>query len=88
MRLPSPAPVAGAGLDVLTQAGNVLVPAGAAHVIALQLRAQVFVLEPHRGQITVRLDRRTSSPVLRQASLPQIITVPWWGGRTLRYRYD
>jgi len=46
------------------------------------------VLEPHRGQITVRLNRRTYSPVLRQASLPQAITVPWWGGRTLRYHYD
>jgi hypothetical protein len=26
--------------------------------------------------------------VLRQASLPETITVPWWGSRTLRYRYD
>jgi len=25
--------------------------------------------------------------VLRQAALPQTITVPWWGGRTLRYEY-
>jgi len=25
------------------------------------------------------------SPVLRQASLPETITVPWWQGRTLRY---
>ena len=39
------------------------------------------------GQITVQLDRRTYSPVLRQAALPQTITVPWWGGRTLRYEY-
>ena len=28
------------------------------------------------------------SPVLRQASLPETITVPWWNGRTLRYQYD
>jgi hypothetical protein len=40
-----------------------------------------------RSEIVVRLDRRTYSPVLRQASLPQTITVPWWQGRTLRYEY-
>ncbi|HWM99409.1 MAG TPA: hypothetical protein VNO54_20395 [Streptosporangiaceae bacterium] len=39
------------------------------------------------NQITVRLNRRTYSPVLRQAALPQTITVPWWEGRTLRYEY-
>jgi hypothetical protein len=41
----------------------------------------------HRDQITVTLNRRTYSPVLRQASLPETITVPWWQGRTLRYEY-
>ena len=25
--------------------------------------------------------------VLRQAGLPETITVPWWGNRTLRYEY-
>ena len=30
--------------------------------------------------ITVRLDRRAYSPVLRQADLPAT-TVPWWGNR-------
>jgi hypothetical protein len=39
-----------------------------------------------RGQtITVRLERRAYSPVLRQADLPPATTVPWWGNRTLRY---
>jgi hypothetical protein len=46
------------------------------------------IIEHHRGQTTIRLARRTYSPVLRQASLPETITVPWWGGRTLRYHYD
>jgi hypothetical protein len=46
------------------------------------------IIENHRGQTTIRLTRRTYSPVLRQASLPETITVPWWGGRTLRYQYD
>ena len=37
--------------------------------------------------ITVRLNRRTYSPVLRQADIPDI-TVPWWGGRTLHFEFD
>jgi transposase len=36
--------------------------------------------------ITVRLDRRAYSPVLRTADLPEDTTVPWWGNRTLRYQ--
>jgi hypothetical protein len=39
------------------------------------------------NQIVVRLDRRTYSPVLRQADLPPTVTVPWWGDRQLRYEY-
>jgi hypothetical protein len=35
--------------------------------------------------ITVRLDRRAYSPVLRAAGLPNDTRVPWWGNRTLRY---
>jgi len=34
--------------------------------------------------ITVRLERRAYSPVLRKASLPDT-PVPWWDGRTVRY---
>ena len=37
--------------------------------------------------ITVRLDRRAYSPVLRQATLPAATPVPWWGNRTIRYEY-
>ncbi len=40
----------------------------------------------HHDEIIVRLDRRTYSPVLRQADLPTT-AVPWWGGRRLRYEY-
>jgi transposase len=36
--------------------------------------------------ITVRLDRRAYTPVLRKADLPDT-PVPWWGGRTLRYEF-
>ena len=38
-----------------------------------------------KDAVTVRLDRRAYSPVLRQANLPNDTTVPWWGGRALRY---
>jgi hypothetical protein len=40
----------------------------------------------HGNQIVVRPDRRTYSPVLRQANLPDI-SVPWLGGRTIRYEF-
>jgi transposase len=36
--------------------------------------------------VVVRLNRRTYSPVLRQADLPDV-AVPWWGGRRLRFEY-
>ncbi|MCA1693746.1 MAG: hypothetical protein LC749_02915, partial [Actinobacteria bacterium] len=42
----------------------------------------------NQGQtIVVRLKRRTYSPVLRQADIPEV-AVPWWGGRTLRFEFD
>lgn len=41
----------------------------------------------NRGDtIVVRLNRRTYSPVLRSADLPET-AVPWWGGRHLRLEY-
>jgi hypothetical protein len=36
--------------------------------------------------VTVRLDRRAYTPVLRQADLPAT-PVPWWGNRTLHYEF-
>jgi hypothetical protein len=45
------------------------------------------VILNHQHTITVRLNRRTYSPVLRQADLPHV-KVPWWGGRTLRFEFD
>jgi transposase len=38
--------------------------------------------------VTVRLNRRAYSPVLRQADLPPDTHVPWWGNRTLRYEFS
>ena len=36
--------------------------------------------------VTVRLERRAFSPVLRKAALPASTRVPWWGDRTIRYQ--
>ena len=38
--------------------------------------------------ITVRLDPRTYSPVLRNADLPNHTPVPWWENRTLRFEFS
>jgi DDE family transposase len=44
------------------------------------------VILNHDDTITVRLDRRTYSPVLRTADIPDT-TVPWWQGRTLHFEH-
>jgi hypothetical protein len=40
------------------------------------------------NQVTVRIDRRAYSPVLRHASLPPDTTVPWWHGRQLHFEFS
>jgi transposase len=37
--------------------------------------------------ITVKINRRAYSPVLRHVHLPADTTVPWWGGRQLRFEF-
>ena len=39
-------------------------------------------------QVTVRIDRRAYSRVLRQASLPPDTIVPWWHGRRLHFEFS
>ena len=39
-------------------------------------------------KVTVRIDRRAYSPVLRQASLPPDTTIPWWHGRRLHFEFS
>ena len=39
------------------------------------------------GSITVKINRRAYSPVLRHASLPADTSVPWWGGRQLHFEF-
>jgi hypothetical protein len=38
------------------------------------------------NSITVKINRRAYSPVLRHARVPDDTTVPWWGGRQRRPR--
>lgn len=38
-------------------------------------------------KVVVRLRSRTYSPVMRSAGLPEV-SVPWWGGRRLRFEFD
>lgn len=44
-------------------------------------------IENDGNTITVHLRRRTYSPVLRAAAIPDT-TIPWWGNRTLHFEYD
>ena len=37
--------------------------------------------------VTVRLERRAYSPVLRQATFPEDTPIPWWGGKKLRFQF-
>jgi len=37
--------------------------------------------------ITVKINRRACSPVLRHADLPADTTVPWWNGRQLHFEF-
>jgi hypothetical protein len=39
------------------------------------------------ASITVKINRRAYSPVLRKADLPADTTVPWWGGRQLHFEF-
>jgi hypothetical protein len=43
-------------------------------------------IESRGPEIVVRLNRRTYSPVLRGADIPDV-AVPWWGGRRLRFAF-
>ena len=39
------------------------------------------------ASITIKINRRAYSPVLRHADLPADTTVPWWGGRLLHFEF-
>jgi hypothetical protein len=39
------------------------------------------------ASITIKINRRAYSPVLRKADLPADTAVPWWGNRTLHWDF-
>jgi len=41
----------------------------------------------HGDAVTVRINRRAYSPVLRHADLPADTTVPWWNDRRLHFEF-
>jgi len=41
----------------------------------------------HGDTITVTLNRRTYSPVLRQSDLRADTTIPWWQNHRLRFQF-
>ena len=41
----------------------------------------------HGDAVTVRINRRAYSPVLRHADLPADTTVPWWNARRLHFEF-
>ena len=45
------------------------------------------IIRPPPNAVTVRLERRAFSPVLRSADLPPDTPVPWWDGRPIRYEF-
>jgi hypothetical protein len=49
----------------------------------LETPGRIIITGP--DSVTIRLERRAFSPVLRKADLPAATPVPWWGGRTIRY---
>ena len=80
----------GTWLLELTGSGLLARPLGTrfqAQILPHQILTERGHILHRRNQIVVRLDRRTYSPVLRQADLPQTLTTPWLNGRTLRYEY-
>lgn len=82
------------GLGVLAGIGKTADSGGGKLALArvpercqLTLKRTGGIVENRTSEIVIRLNRRTCSPILRQVSLPETITVPWWDGRTLRYQY-
>jgi len=50
----------------------------------LQTSGRILNRDDH---VVVQLNRRTYSPILRAANIPQHTPVPWWGNRPLRFDF-
>jgi transposase len=78
--------------QALTAAFRLRLPGNYAHATPDTLQRRFLdtpgeiINDGDRG-VTVKINRRAYSPVLRHTSLPADTTVPWWGGRQLRFEF-
>jgi hypothetical protein len=77
--------------QALTAAFRLRLPGNYAHATPDTLQRRFLdtpgeIISDSAG-ITVKINRRAHSPVLREASLPADTTVPWWDGRQLHFEF-
>src|SRR5208283_6215188 len=77
--------------QALTAAFRLRLPGNYAHATPDTLQRRFLdtpgeIINDNTG-ITVKINRRAYSPVLREASLPADTTVPWWDGRQLHFEF-
>ena len=77
--------------QALTAAFRLRLPGNYAHATPDTLQRRFLdtpgeIISDSTG-ITVKINRRAYSPVLREADLPADTTVPWWDGRQLRFEF-
>ena len=77
--------------QALTAAFRLRLPGNYAHATPDTLQRRFLdtpgeIISTSSG-ITVKINRRAYSPVLRHARLPAGTTVPWWDGRQLRFEF-
>jgi len=77
--------------QALTAAFRLRLPGNYAHATPDTLQRRFLdapgeIISDDAG-ITVKINRRAYSPVLRGADLPADTTVPWWNGRQLRFEF-
>ncbi len=77
--------------QALTAAFRLRLPGNYAHATPDTLQRRFLdtpgeIISTSTG-ITVKINRRAYSPVLREASLPADTTVPWWDGRQLHFEF-
>jgi hypothetical protein len=78
--------------QALTAAFRLRLPGNYAHATPDTLQRRFLdtpgeIIISSRHGITVKINRRAYSPVLRHAGLPADTTVPWWDGRQLRFEF-
>ena len=77
--------------QALTAAFRLRLPGNYAHATPDTLQRRFLdtpgeIISDSAG-ITVKINRRAYSPVLREASLPADTAVPWWDGRQLHFEF-